>query len=154
MIDESFAGYGIPPSLFREFALPYDQEIAAACREAGILTSFHVCRRSSALLELMADVGADAIEPLVPVGRAGDVDLADARRRVGHRVALMGGFDEEVLASGGVDDVSAETQKCLQAAAGSDGYVLRAAWQLFEAKPENLRAFVETAREVGSREPL
>ena len=149
MIDESFVGYGTSQGLFREFVLPYNQEIAAACREAGILTSFHVCRRSSALLELMADVGSDAIEPLVPWGRGGDADLADARQRVGHRVALMGGFDEEVLATGEVEDVQAETRKCLEAAGGMPGYVLRAAWQLFDAKPENLTAFVDTARELG-----
>jgi uroporphyrinogen decarboxylase len=146
MIDESSVGLGISPKMFREFVLPYDQQIAAACRETGILTSFHICGRSAALLELMADVGADAIEPLVPVECAGDVELADAKRRVGSRVSLMGGFNERLLSGGTVEDVRAAALKCIEAAAAGGGYIMRTAGQIFEAKAENLNAFAEAAR--------
>jgi uroporphyrinogen decarboxylase len=149
MIAESSAGVGISPKMFREFIQPYDRRIADTCRQADILTSLHICGRSSALLESMADTGADAIEPLVPVACAGDTDLADAKRRVGHRVSLMGGFNPQVLTEGTADDVRIETSKCLEAAARGGGYILRTAGQIFEARPESLRAFVETGRELG-----
>ena len=46
------------------------------------------------LLERIADMGPDAMETLTPPGMGGDVDLAEAKRRVGERVCLVGGWDQ------------------------------------------------------------
>jgi uroporphyrinogen decarboxylase len=48
--------------------------------------------RSNAVLEMIADSGADAVSPLErpPLG---DVDIGDAARRVGKKLCLVGNVD-------------------------------------------------------------
>ena len=49
----------------------------------------------------MADTGPDAIETLTSNRSSGDVDLADAKQRIGDRVCLFGGFNEHLLHEAG-----------------------------------------------------
>jgi uroporphyrinogen decarboxylase len=143
--NETWVGFGMSPKTYREFVLPYDAEVVAASHRAGMLVSYHNCGRASRLLELHADTGADALETLTPAGRSGDVELADAARRVGQRITLFGGFNEHVLTHGDLDDVRAEARRCLAAAAGAR-YILRTTGQIMAARPGNIEAMVETAR--------
>ena len=69
---------------------------------------FHTCGRATLLLEDIADTGPDAVETLTFNRSSGDVDLADAKRRIGDRVCLFGGFNEHILHEGDADDVRAE----------------------------------------------
>ena len=46
------------------------------------------------ILEDIADMGPDAMETFTPVGMGGDIDLAEAKRRIGNRVCMIGGFDQ------------------------------------------------------------
>jgi len=64
----------------------------------------------------MADTGPDAIETLTSSRSSGDVDLADAKRRIGDRVCLFGGFNEHLLHEADADAVRAEVERCLEAA--------------------------------------
>lgn len=145
VVDETYAGMGISPKLFEEFVLPYDRQLVRLAREKGFLVIFHNCGKASRLLELMADTGADALETLTPPTSSGDLELAEAKRRVGDRLCLCGGFDERVLADGSVEEVRAEVQRCMVAAAEDGGYILRTAGQILAAPPENLEAMVRTA---------
>jgi len=36
----------------------------------------------------------DAMETFTPPGMGGDVDIAEAKRRIGDRVCMIGGFDQ------------------------------------------------------------
>ena len=143
--NETWVGFGMSPKTYREFVQPYDTEVIAASHRAGMLVSYHNCGRASRLLELHADTGADALETLTPAGRSGDVDLADAARRVGQRITLFGGFNEHVLANGDLDDVRAEVRRCLAATRGAR-YILRATGQIMAARPGNIEAMAEAVR--------
>ncbi|KLU63030.1 uroporphyrinogen decarboxylase [Peptococcaceae bacterium CEB3] len=150
LLNESAVGTGLSPKAFLEFVLPYDQVIAEAAKEAGLLVSYHICGKSNKLLELMAESGADAIETLAPPEVSGDCDLAQAKKRVGDRVALWGGFNERVLAAGDRQLVKREVHRCLSAAAEGGGYILRGAGQIYEATPEAWDAFTEAVEEFQS----
>jgi uroporphyrinogen decarboxylase len=145
VLDETYVGMGISPALFEEFCLPIDRELVCSAQEQGLLVVFHNCGKARRLLDLMADTGADALETLTPPTSSGDLDLAEARERVGRRLCLCGGFDERVLVDGGVEQVRAEVERCLAAAARDGAYILRPAGQILAAPPENLAAMVETA---------
>jgi uroporphyrinogen-III decarboxylase len=145
VLDETYAGMGISPALFREYLLPFDRELVRSAHEKGFLVIFHNCGKARRLLELMAATGADALETLTPPTSSGDLELAEAKRTVGDRLCLCGGFDERVLADGTVEEVRAEVRRCALAAAAQDGgYILRTAGQILAAPSENLEEMVRT----------
>jgi hypothetical protein len=124
VLNESHVGLGLSPRIFKEFILPEDRLIVEAMQEAGMLVLYHICGRSSSLLELMAETGADGIETLTPPEAGGDTDLEDAKRRVGSRVCLRGGFNQHFPVGRSADEVEKEVRRCLDAAARGGGYIL------------------------------
>lgn len=147
--NETWVGIGLAPDAFREFILPYDTQVVDAIHRMGMLVSYHNCGRSSRLLELHAETGADALETLTPRSRSGDVDLADAKARVGDRITLFGGFNEDVLKEGSTSDVEAEVKRCLVAAAFGGRYILRSAGQIMAARPGNIQAMTAAVGKYG-----
>ncbi len=93
---------------------------------------------------MMADTGADVVEPLDPMG---GVQVSDAKARIGDKVALMGGVNPLTLLQGSARDVQTETiAKCREG--GPYGYVLAAGDMVPPATPlKNLQAMVDVARE-------
>jgi uroporphyrinogen decarboxylase len=148
--NETWVGFGISPASYREFILPYDREVVQVIHDAGMLVSYHNCGRARRLLELHADTGADALETLTPAGRSGDVDLADAKARIGDRITLFGGFNEHVLYQGDASDVEAEVHRCMDAAAKGGRYIMRATGQIMAATPGNLEAMTAAVRKFGA----
>ena len=142
MLGETFGGV-IGPRLYAEFCLPYMQRFVEAVRPHGLLTYQHTCGNSTALFELMADSGADCIEPLDPLG---GVSVADAKRRVGARVGLMGGLHTVLLARGSLHEVQTDCARCLSEGAPGGGYILACGDMLpTETSPEKVRALVAAA---------
>ena len=91
---------------------------------------------------MLADTGVHVVEPLDP---AGGVSVADAKRRIGDRVALMGGLSTLTLSNGTPEEVRAEAiQKCREG--GPHGYILAAGCMVPPETPlENLQAMVDVA---------
>jgi uroporphyrinogen decarboxylase len=148
-MDDTWVGAGLDPAHYREFIKPYDIECVEAAHAAGYLVSLHVCGRASLLLEDLADTRPDAIETLTSNRSSGDVDLADAKRRVGDRVCLFGGFNEHLLYETDADGVREEVKRCLDAAMAGGGYVFRSTGQIFDSKPGLIEVMCETARDLG-----
>jgi uroporphyrinogen decarboxylase len=148
-MDDTWVGAGIDPVHYREFIKPYDIECVDAAHAAGYLVSLHVCGRASLLLEDLADTRPDAIETLTSNRSSGDVDLADAKRRVGNRVCLFGGFNEHLLYETDADGIREEVKRCLDAAMAGGGYVFRSTGQIFDSKPGLIEVMCETARDRG-----
>ena len=119
LLDESWVGVGVSRDVFNEFILPYDRQLVSAAQESGVLVDYHNYGRVTAVLESMADTGADALEPLTPPSLNGDIQLADAKKRVGDRMALYGGFNERVLMSDKGKEVRQEVRRCIDE--GADG---------------------------------
>ena len=130
------------PRHFERFCLPAYIKFCRHFKDRNVLIYIHICGNSSPILEMMADSGAHVVEPLDPLG---GVSVADAKRRIGDRVALMGGVNTLTLLSGTPEQVQAEAiQKCRQG--GPYGYVLAAGDMVPPETPlENLRAMVNVA---------
>ncbi len=133
----------ISPQHFEQFCLPAYQKFCRYFRNTDMLIYIHVCGNSAPILEMLADTGAHVVEPLDPLG---GVSVADAKRRIGQRVALMGGVNTLTLANGSADDVRAEAiQKCREG--GPYGYVLAAGDMVPPGTPlASLQAMVDVAR--------
>jgi uroporphyrinogen-III decarboxylase len=141
-IGDTYGGV-IGPRFFREFCVPSIRRFCEAMRGYGVPIYLHICGNSSSLFELMAESGVDCIEPLDPLG---GVSIADAKRRVGHRVALMGGVNTVLLAHGTLDEVREDCRRCLTEGAPGGGYILAAGDMLpTETSKEKVEAMVAAA---------
>ncbi len=133
----------ISPQHFEQFCLPAYQKFCKHFENTDILIYMHICGNSVPILELMVETGVDAIEPLDPLG---GVDVADAKTRIGDRVALMGGVSTLTLSEGSVEDVLEESiLKCRQG--GPVGYIL-ASGDMVPPKTsmQNLQTMVDVAK--------
>jgi hypothetical protein len=140
--DPSSSGSLISPKHFEKFCMPGYRAFCRHFKDRDILTYIHICGNSAIILEMMADTGAHVVEPLDPLG---GVSVADARRRIGHKVALMGGLNTLTLAYGTPEAVQAEAiQKCREG--GPYGYILAAGDMVPPNTPlANLQAMVDVA---------
>ena len=149
-MNETWVGVGVARDHFVEFMKPYETEVVAAAHDAGYLVSFHNCGRAILLLEDMADTNPDAVETLTSSRSSGDVDLAEAKRRIGDRVCLFGGLDEHLLRDGDEASVVAEVHRCLDAAMEGGGYIVRSTGQIFDAKPGLIELMCDTVHKAGT----
>ena len=143
-IGDTFGGL-IGPAHFREFCVPAFKRFTNAMKEYGIITYMHICGDSTRLFELMADTGVDCIEPLDPLG---GVSVADAKKRVGQRVSLMGGVNTILLARGSLQEVIDDCKRCLDQGAPGGGYILASGDMLpSETSKEKVEAMFQAAKE-------
>ena len=135
----------ISPGQWEEFCLPVFRAFCDEVHKEKVLIYIHVCGNSKPILEMMADTGADCIEPLDPLG---GVEVADAKRRVGDRVSLMGGVNTLSLASGRPEEVYAEATACCRDGGANGGYILAAGDMVPDRSPvENVKALVQAAKD-------
>ena len=80
------------PPLFREYVCRYAGQMVDAIHETGGYARIHCHGNTRAILQDMADTGADAIDPIEPPPQ-GDVELREVRRRFGDRLVLFGNLE-------------------------------------------------------------
>lgn len=149
LLDESWVGVGLSSSVFEEYILPYDKALVDMAHSRGVLVDYHNCGRVKSVLEGMAATGADVLEPLQPLSLNGNTSLAEAKERVGKRMALYGGFNERVLMSENLDDVREEVKRVIDEAGAGGGYAIRCGGQIFEARLENVQAMTAEVQRYG-----
>lgn len=137
----------ISPSIFEEFVAPYDTELIALAHATGKRVVYHTCGGMMPILEMIADMQPDAMETFTPTGMGGDVILREAKRRIGHRVCIIGGFDQaHYLKNCDPAETRREVRRCFEEAGEGGGFILAPSGHFFEADPECLRAFASEAK--------
>lgn len=137
----------ISPKLFDRFVAPYELPLIEAVHAAGQRIVYHTCGGMMPILERVADMGVDAMETFTPPAMGGDTNLAEAKRRIGDRVCMIGGFDQFHFFVGcRPEDTRAEVRRCFEAAGGGGGYILSPSDHFFEADLDLLRAYAEEGR--------
>lgn len=134
----------ISPKQYERFCQPFHARAARAFQELGVKVYLHVCGKSSPILEMMADTGVDAIEPLDQMDLD---DLRDAKKRVGDRVCLKGGISTLTLLNASADEVY---QLCVDAIriCGPTGYILGSGDDIPRDTPfENIDAMLRAAED-------
>ena len=138
----------ISPKLHREFCLPYDREQHDALHAVGLPAVYHTCGGMMPLLETIVENGCDASETLTPPGMGGDARPAEIKRRIGDKVALIGGVNQnEILDRGTPDQIRNEVLRLFAELGPGGGYIMSPSDHFFETPPENLRLYAEAARE-------
>ncbi len=137
----------ISPDMFRRFVAPYDSKIIEEAHKAGQRISYHTCGGMMPILEDIADMGPDAMETFTPEGMSGDTDLREAKKRIGDRVCMIGGFDQFHFFQGCTpEETRAEVRRCFEEAGEGGGYILCPSDHFFDADLELIHAFADEAK--------
>jgi hypothetical protein len=89
----------------------------------------------------------------MPPGRAcykfESVDMVKAREVLGEGIALRGGVPVSLLVTGTPDQVKGHVRKLIEDVAKKGAFIIDVSTILDDARPENVRALFDTAREYG-----
>jgi hypothetical protein len=137
----------ISPKIFDEFVAPYDAELTRIAHEAGQRIVYHTCGGMMPILERIADMKPDAMETFTPPSMGGDTDLREAKRRLGGRVCMIGGFDQFHYFTGCTAEVTRrEVRRVFEEAGAGGGFILSPSDHFFDADPALIRAYADEAR--------
>jgi uroporphyrinogen decarboxylase len=154
MIFDSWGGV-LADGAFQEFSLAYTRRVLRLLKrehEGRRIPHLVFTKGGGLWLEEIADAGPDV------VGLDWTVNLGNARRRVGSKVALQGNIDPNVLFAG-PDQIRREVTRTLQSygqSAGADeppeGHIFNLGHGISQhTPPENVAVLVETVHEVSRK---
>jgi uroporphyrinogen decarboxylase len=139
------------PTLFRKYELPFLKKASKICRDAGIISHLHICGRSWQLVQIVAEeTDVDVMEPMEePPG--GNVDLAEAKRRVGNKLCIKGNINTfDFMMNATPQQVEDKCKKLIDDAGADGGFVLSTGDQCGRDTPHaNLFKMVEVAKTYG-----
>jgi len=142
------AGPFISLRQFRRFVLPHFGRMVHSFRGLGVPVFMHNDGDIRVLLDDLVDTGINAYHP---IERAARMDLADVKRRYGHRICLVGNVNnKDTLVRGTVEDVERETRECLRIAGPGGGYILASDHSLHQDIPmANILRMIDTGHRYG-----
>lgn len=82
----------LPARLFKEYVVDYDRPLINLIQKSGGYARIHSHGRLQDILSLIADMNADALDPIEPPP-LGDVELAAVRARYGKKMVLFGNLE-------------------------------------------------------------
>jgi uroporphyrinogen-III decarboxylase len=140
----------ISPGLYRELIAPAQAVLVQAARAGGVPSYCHTCGAIGDRLEMIIDVGFDGLECLDPPP-LGNVELADAVRRIGHRAFVKGNIDPvHTLLQGTPTQVEADVIRRLEIGMTARGFILSTACAVAPDTPaENLMLLRELVEKYG-----
>lgn len=147
LISSAFAGGSfISRKMYAEFVLPYERRVTQAVRAEGVPVYTHTCGKIGDRLDLMAETGTQGIDTLDPPP-LGNVELAEAKRRIGDRLFIKGNMNSvALLAYQTKEEVIAEAMRCLRDGAPGGGYILSTACSVApRVEPWKLELLVQVA---------
>ena len=129
---------------FEKFYWPSLKKVILALIEEGIMVSLFCEGRYNRRLEYIGDFPKGWV-----TWQFDQTDMANAKRIIGKNCCIVGNVPSSLIAFGASKDVKEYCRKLIETCAPGGGYVLTGGTAVTEAKPENLRAFMEAAREYG-----
>ena len=142
MVFDTWGGV-LAPERYQQLSLaPMAAIVQGLRREAPGTPVILFTKNGGHHLELMAETGADA------VGIDWTQDLASARQRVGHRLALQGNLDPTVLLSN-PEVIRSEVARVLKDFGPGEGHVFNLGHGILQTTPpEHAAAMIEAVREL------
>ncbi|SFE95549.1 uroporphyrinogen decarboxylase [Nitrosomonas sp. Nm166] len=147
MIFDTWGGT-LSDAAYKEFSLHYIQQIIAGLKreQDGMQVPSIVFTKGGGLwLEAIANIGCDA------VGLDWTIDIGEARRRVGDKVALQGNLDPSVLFAS-PEVIASEVEKVLASYGNGSGHVFNLGHGISQfTPPENAAALVEAVHSLSRK---
>jgi uroporphyrinogen-III decarboxylase len=137
----------ISPDIFEDFVAPYDAKLIECAHKSGQRISYHTCGGMMPILEQIVSMGPDAMETFTPPAMGGDVKLSEAKKRIGNKVCMIGGFDQFNYFNGCTPELTRkEVRRCFEEAGQDGGYILSPSDHFFDADLNLIKAFSDEAR--------
>jgi len=147
MIFDTWGG-SLPDAAYREFSLAYMQRVVAGLHarwQGEAVPSIVFTKGGGLWLEAIAAIGSTA------VGLDWTVDIGEARRRIGERVALQGNLDPMVLFSP-PEAIAGQVARVLDAYGHGSGHVFNLGHGVSQfTPPEHVAALVEAVHSLSRR---
>jgi uroporphyrinogen decarboxylase len=138
----------ISPDLFKDFCLPYDRQMHDALHELDFKITYHTCGGTMGIEELIIQNHTDVSETLAPKSVGGNQDPAEFKKKVGNRIAMIGGIDQfNVLTCGSKEEIRKNVFELFTDVGYEGGYICSASDHFFETPVDNLKAFANAAKE-------
>jgi uroporphyrinogen decarboxylase len=139
------------PAVFKKYELPFIQRAAKICKQGGVVSHLHICGRSWELVQIVADeTEVEVMEPMEePPG--GNVDIAEAKRRVGSKLCIKGNINTfDFMMNATPEQVEEKCKRMIDEAGADGGFVLSTGDQCGRDTPHaNLFKMVEVAKTYG-----
>jgi len=144
--DPVASGDIIDEKTYREWVLPYTQELAPVIQKHGVAMGYHICGNTKRITGAMLESGCDmlSVDAKVP--------LSFAKEIAGDKVPIIGNVDPmDVMMLGTPDEVRENVLANIEACADSpNGYIVATGCDLPVDTPiENVLTFMDTVRDYG-----
>ena len=138
----------ISPEIFEKFVAPYDSQLIELAHQMKQKIVYHTCGGMMPILEQIADMKPDAMETFTPPTMGGDVDLNEAKRRIGERICMIGGFDQfHYFLNCSPSETRKAVRRCFEEAGDGGGFILSPSDHFFDADIDCLKAFADEAKQ-------
>ena len=145
MIFDTWGGV-LTPATYRDFSLQYMEQIVAGLKrehEGQIIPVTLFTKGGGQWLEVMADTGCSAL------GLDWTIDIDEARRRVGDRVALQGNLDPCVLYAD-PDTIRVKAHDIITRFGNNSGHIFNLGHGIHQTvNPDHLGVLVDAVHEFG-----
>ena len=137
------------PAQFKEFCLPYLEEIVKVCKRKGVPHIKHTDGNLWSIIDMLVDSGTSALDPIEPIA---NMDIGEVKAKYGDRIAVVGNVDVTgVLPHGTEEEVIEAVKETIAKASPGGGHILASSNSIHPGiKPENYRAMVDAARKFGT----
>lgn len=129
---------------FEKFYWPSLRKLILALVDEGIMVSLFCEGRYNNRLEYIGDFPKGWV-----TWQFDQTDMAEAKRMIGKNCCIVGNVPSSLIAFGTAKEVKEYCRKLIEECAPGGGYVLTGGTAVTEARPENLRVFMQAAREYG-----
>ena len=136
----------VSPQIVRQFMIPRAKWVVENLAPGKYIGFF----QSGRIRAVVPDLVACQPHCIQHFDVLGDCDLAEIKRSFGEDICIMGNYNPVVLAQGTVEEARAEARRCLDDAMAGGGYIMSTSDAVpSDARPENMKAVVETVASYG-----
>jgi uroporphyrinogen decarboxylase len=148
---DDFAGDTGPlmsPEHFRALFYPGLCRIMKGYKDLGLMVIKHTDGMIWPIVDMIVDSGIDCLDPIDPLA---GMDLGEAKRVLGGRIALKGNVDcSRLMTLGSPEEVAEATRAALRVGAPGGGFILSSSNSIHSSvRPQNYMAMLRSLREHG-----
>ncbi len=137
----------LSPKMWDRFIGQFYYRQVRALKEYGAIIIKHTDGNIMPLLDRLVDAGVDALQSIDPIA---GIDIAEVKRRVGHKVCLIGNVNLAKLQQGTREEIAESALYCLKHGSPGGGYIYGSCNSIFPGVPlENYLYMLEIWREFG-----
>ena len=144
-IGEGFASNSLlSGGSYRKFVMPFEKLVVDRIHEIGKTSILHICGKLDQSLESLLETGSDGVEI------DWQVDIPQAKRRVGEKITLKGNLNTTKLVNAKPDEVYALASEAVRQGKPGGRFILSSGCCLGrDTPPENVDAMVRACEDHG-----